>query len=648
MVESWQSVRVGSILPVNHQVSLAAPPPGAATPIRETPTRNFALDGLRGIAVLAVLVYHFWPAALPGGFLGVDLFFVLSGYLITGGLLRSTEAGRFPDLRAFWSRRARRLLPAMVLVLVVSTALALLAAGQLPAGLRWQWAGALTYTSNWMQIAHGNSYFASMEPAYFQHFWSLAVEEQFYLLWPLVLAALAWLLRSRRALMCGILVLAIASAASMAWGFDPSKDSSVLYFGTWTHGFGLLLGSAGAAASASRKPADATAPRRKLMFIQLSQVLMLLAMLGGFFFLPDTSAAAYQGGMALFSLLGTLLILTLMISGTFTRAMLSIKGLCWLGNRSYGVYLWHWPLLLLVQTVFPPQAATAAVLCTIPLVILAAELSWRFVEEPILRYGFKTAVAGWSGRIAERVKRVWNGTTGSFASVLPLLALVLVPACAVSVLLASPEQSQLEQQLTQAQDVLAEQQESARVPESNDATPPGATAHESTNDSRKPARSPRNLTGSDVTALGDSVMLASSQQLLKRLPGISIEASVGAQIWDAPAQLRELKSAGKLRQVVVLGLGTNGDLPAGTLDEVRRILGPKRELLLVTAYAPRQWIGSVNGKLHAAAEADSRTHLVDWAGTAEGIDDIARDKIHPGPHGSAAYGKLLAQAVARL
>ncbi len=641
-------MRVGNMATVNQPVSLAASTAGAIDPVAQAPVRNLALDGLRGIAVLAVLAYHFWPGVLPGGFLGVDLFFVLSGYLITSGLRRGARSGRFSDLRSFFSRRARRLLPAMMLVLVVSTALALLAAGQLPAGLRWQWVGAVTYTSNWMQIAQGSSYFASMEPLYFQHFWSLAVEEQFYLLWPLVLALLAWLLRSRRALAGGILVLAAASAASMAWGFDPSKDSSVLYFGTWTHGFGLLLGAAGAVLGERSGSAAVAVPRRKWTLIQLSQVLVLVAMLAGFRLLPDTSATAYRGGMALFCLLGTLLVLTLNMPGTLVHSLLSLKFLRWWGSRSYGLYLWHWPLLLLATTVFPPQAATAAVLCTIPLVILAAELSWRFVEEPILRHGFRAAIADWHHRVADRVKRVWNGATGSFSAVLPLLALVLVPACAVSVLLASPAHSELEQQLAQAQDVLAEQQELPPAPEASGAGPAEAAATAPQQEARNSDRDPQTFTGNDVTALGDSVMLASSQQLLKKLPGISIEASVGAQIWDAPARLRELENAGRLRTVVVLGLGTNGDLPAGTMDEVRRILGPKRELLLVTAYAPRPWIGSVNKKFRAVAESDARTHLVDWAGAAPGVGDIARDAIHPGPQGSAAYGTLLFEAVAKL
>ncbi|MFJ2618382.1 acyltransferase family protein [Glutamicibacter sp. NPDC087344] len=633
---------------MNRPMIFAEPLPRGTSLFSVVPPRNLALDGLRGIAVLAVLAYHFWPQALPGGFLGVDLFFVLSGFLITGGLLRQMQSQRIPPLRTFWVRRARRLLPAMLLVLVCSTALALLAAENLPAGLRWQWFGALTYSSNWMQIAHGNSYFASMDPPYFQHLWSLAVEEQFYLVWPLALAGLAWVLRTRRNLMWGIVLLAVASAASMFWGFEPATDPSVLYFGTWTHGFGLLFGSAGAVAAERMKSRARQPGLRTGKLAGLAQVFLLVIMLAAVGLLPDTSAVAYQGGMALFCALGTLLILLLQVPGGFVDALLSLKLLRWFGNRSYGLYLWHWPLLMLAKTVFPPQAATAAVLCTVPLVLLAAELSWRFVEVPILANGWRSTAAESAKRVSTKISEFWNGTSGSFASLLPLTALILVPACSMAVLLASPGESPLEQQLTQAQKILAEQPSQPAPAEKSTEEGSGKTATGKKTDMAQGEHAARTLTGRDVTALGDSVMLASSQQLLKQLPGISIEANVGAQIWDAPARLRELKSAGSLRHVVVLGLGTNGDVSGVTLKEVREIIGPKRELMLITAYAPRRWIDSANTQLRAAAAADPKTHVVDWAATAPTIDDLARDRIHPGPHGSAAYGKLLAEAVAAL
>ena len=193
------------------------------TRVSRGPGRVTALDGLRGIAVLAVLVFHAWPTFLRGGFVGVDMFFVLSGFLITTGLVRGVDAGRGVALGTFWMKRIRRLIPAMLMALVGTTALAWLAVDEFPAGLGRQWFGALTYTSNWVMILSGSDYFAAATPPLFEHLWSLAIEEQFYVLWPLVVAGLLTLFwpreptlrgafRADRARVLTVLALAAASA----------------------------------------------------------------------------------------------------------------------------------------------------------------------------------------------------------------------------------------------------------------------------------------------------------------------------------------------------------------------------------------------------------------------------------------------------
>ena len=624
--------------------------PVAAAASKHGSTRNLALDGLRGIAVLAVMAYHYWPERVPGGFLGVDLFFVLSGFLITGGLLKNLGAGTMKNLGGFWVRRARRLLPAMLLMLLGATALAALTVQNLPAQLRSQWVGALTYTSNWMQIASGSSYFEHSEPPYFQHLWSLAVEEQFYVIWPVLLAALAVLLRNRETLFGGILMLAMASGLSMFLNYDPTQDTSALYFGTWTHGFGLLLGAAAAVWSARKaaKPAPA-ATTRPSGGQQWFLVLALTTMFGAFFFMEDTSAAAYQGGMLCFAVLAAVTILALANPHTGIHRLLSLSGIRWIGNRSYGLYLWHWPLLILVKLIFPPEAEAAAVLCSIPLTFLAAVASWRMVEQPILRNGFRETFYSWGLRISGVVRSISSGTTRRYASVLSLCLMLLLPVSAAGVLIASPGQTQLEQELAQAQQMLDDQESTAPlVPTLSDDSAAETGQGEPITHQKKAKHQPAsggNFKGKDVIAIGDSVMLASSQQLLKQLPGIRIDARVGAQVWDAADKLNQLKAAGKLRSVVVIGLGTNGDFQDGTIERIRSVIGPKRELLILTAYAPRNWIDSVNDKYRAAAKTDPHIHIIDWAATAAKVPDLARDRIHPGPQGAAAYAQLVSRTV---
>ncbi|MGL3805731.1 acyltransferase family protein [Paeniglutamicibacter sp. R2-26] len=623
---------------------LADPAPTAAAVA--APVRNPALDGLRGIAVVAVVAYHLWPQVLPGGFLGVDLFFVLSGYLITGGLLRRIDGGLSVGLGGFWIRRARRLLPAMLLMLLGATALAVLAGGAMPANLRAQWLGALTYTSNWMQVAAGDSYFAAAEPPYFQHLWSLAIEEQFYLLWPVLLVLLAVVLRTKKRLLAAVAILGVAAAASMAWAFVPGQDASALYFGTWTHGFGLLIGAAAAIHASSRtSPLAAGVLPLAGRAGNLSIGALLAAMLAAMFLLPDTSAATYRGGMALFCVAAAGLVLSLGQRHTLVRGLLTQQHLRWMGNRSYGLYLWHWPLLVLAGLLFPPEAATAADLCVLAATFLAAAASWHLVERPVMRDGFRATLGAWRTGIAGRIAALKSGAAGRRARILPLAGLLLVAVCAATALVASPAQSSLERQLAEAQEMLGRQAEAPGTAPAADPQAAPATGKES--GKAQGSAKGRRAAGSEVTALGDSVMLASSQALLKELPGISIHATVGAQVWEAPEKLQRLGDENRLRRVVVLGLGTNGDLPAGTIEKVRGIIGPDRELVLVTVHAPRPWAGSVNEKYRSAAGKYPNVHLADWASVAPELDDFARDGIHPGVDGARAYAQLVSGALRR-
>lgn len=202
------------------------------------------LDGVRALAIIAVLVYHLHPAALPGGFLGVDIFFVVSGLLITTLLLREIDAKNRIDVRRFWLRRARRLLPVLVAVVFVSIPFAWLASTDLLVSIGRQALGALTFSNNWLEIAAGTSYFTSTAPQLFVNFWSLAVEEQFYLFWPVILAGLvaAVAVPRRRALV--VLGAGAVSATLMAVLYTSGEDATRVYYGTDTHLFGLMIGAA--------------------------------------------------------------------------------------------------------------------------------------------------------------------------------------------------------------------------------------------------------------------------------------------------------------------------------------------------------------------------------------------------------------------
>lgn len=340
------------------------------------------LDGLRGLAVIAVIVFHLHPGALPGGYLGVDLFFVISGYLITALLLSEWASGQAISLRSFWRRRARRLLPALAVLLVAVTLLAACFARDSLARLQADLPASLFYVMNWRLAFQHQSYIASFgRPPLLQHLWSLSVEEQFYLLWPLALILL------RRRLTTGrVAALAAggagASAALMAGLYTPGGDPSGVYFSSATHAEGLLIGCALAAAVPPWRMTTSVAPSaRRLVEHSGATALALVAV--GILALDFHSPVTYRGGMLAVDLATAVVVATAAHPASRLGHWLDRQPLRWAGLRSYSLYLWHWPIFELTR----PGADMAApgwavLLLRLGLTATAAELSYRLVEQP--------------------------------------------------------------------------------------------------------------------------------------------------------------------------------------------------------------------------------------------------------------------------
>ncbi|WP_323958995.1 acyltransferase family protein [Arthrobacter sp. JZ12] len=593
--------------------------------------RNKPLDGLRAIAVSAVVAYHLAPGALPGGFLGVDLFFVLSGYLITALAAEELRTSGRLDLRSFWTRRLRRIVPALVPVVLVTFALVLLFPTGADRELRSQAFGAATFSTNWVQVASGGTYFAESEPPLLLHLWSLAVEEQFYLLWPLLLVLLwrLWRVRSGDGLPLPaafvVLAAAFASAGLMALNFSPAADPSRLYFGTETHGFGLLLGAWSALAGAGTGRLLAPAASRVVL------PAALLVLLAFFVVLHDDGAAAYQGGMFAFTAVTALVVAILRHPEGAAAGLLASRPLQWVGRRSYGIYLWHWPWTVLVTGWLPAEADAWAAAAVVPLTLTCAALSWRFLEKPILARGVRTSGAG--------VFRSWRAREVRPALIGGTAALASVTVLAGTAVAMSPATTQLEDQLAAGQ--AAAEQAAAEA----NATPAPSAQPTNTAPEKPPAASEAvddaPLQGGSVTALGDSVMLAAAPHLVEQMPGIDVQAEVGRQMSEAPALAAELDRQGKLRPVVVVGLGTNGEFDAGVLEELLRAIGPDRKLVLVTAHGAREWVPMVNETMRSFADGRPNVVLAEWDRAAPSVTDFASDGIHPGPQGGARYAELV-------
>jgi peptidoglycan/LPS O-acetylase OafA/YrhL len=356
-----------------------------------------ALDGLRGVAITLVLVYHLtdW---LPGGFLGVDLFFTLSGFLITTILLTGVRERRL-DLRAFWAQRARRLLPALYLAVAAVIVLQAVRApdGLIP-GLRAQVAGTLLYVSNWVLIAQGTSYFDQFaDPSPLRHTWSLAIEEQFYVAWPLVVALLArWsggpLLLVRRALAVAV-VGALASTVAMAALYDP-VDASRAYFGTDTHLAPILVGCAAACVRLlALRHGWSSAPRSATRAVQLFSLGLLGAFVLGAGLADEQGSALYHGGFLVAAMLAAWLVLLVVLRNADASGVLQWRPLRWAGRLSYGIYLAHWIVVVYLTEAVTGLAGLPLAAVQLAVTLAVATLSYRLLEDPIRRR--RTGLPAW-------------------------------------------------------------------------------------------------------------------------------------------------------------------------------------------------------------------------------------------------------------
>ncbi|MEJ9218226.1 acyltransferase family protein [Paenibacillus glucanolyticus] len=361
-------------------------------PISDKPHSRYmpGLDGLRALALIGVMGYHWNFGFAGGGFLGVSLFFVLSGYLITDILASQWHHQRRIDLKDFWIRRFRRLLPAMLLMLFILVVWVTLFDRSRLLTLRGEVLGAVTYISNWQFIYQQQSYFESFgPPSPLGHFWSLAVEEQFYLLWPLIMLAGLKLFPRRGQLFSFIAAGAAASALVMALIYQPGEDPSRVYYGTDTRAFGLLIGAGLAIVWPSWKLSlqVSTAVRRRLNLTGAAALLIILFMMWK---VDRYDPFLYRGGMFLFSMAAAVLVAVLAHPAASISRLLSWKPLLWVGVRSYGIYLWHYPVMILTSPASGSgDLSLPQVVLQITASVILAALSWKYVEEPIRHGGLK-------------------------------------------------------------------------------------------------------------------------------------------------------------------------------------------------------------------------------------------------------------------
>ena len=631
-----------------------------------------ALDGLRAIAVAAVVAYHLGSDAVPGGLLGVGIFFTLSGFLITGILRSTVERTGGLDLRHFWLRRARRLLPAVVLMLVVVLAVIALS-NQGDLGVRAaETVAALFYVSNWTTISLGVSYFARFNgPGPLDHLWSLAVEEQFYVFWPLIVWGLITLFRKRWDRVALVtLGLAVVSFVAMWLIATPGFDNTRAYEGTDTRAGGLLVG---AALGMLWRPAklSANVPTRGRVVIDGAGVVALVAIALLLTRTDQYSMFLYRGGILILSLATALLIAVATHPASLVGKAVGVPPLRWLGERSYGIYLWHLPVIIFLPASVLEDSPWRPVLLCVIIVALAA-LSWSLVEDPIRRRGLLGALRrgrenrAWAGQQTRATSR--GHGTPLLGNVLALVLVATAGLTALSVI--GPSTSSSAAQITAA----------------GAAGPPGYTPPDASGDPAAtrssapvdPASLQTSCTG--VTHIGDSTSLGLVDTAALPNAADRIDAqykdfgakTVFTDILGARSSVERWNNQPnaedglKTRQAAgfhgcwVFAMGLNeaanqavgGNTPLDKrIDLLMQHVGDEpvmwltvKTLLTKTAYAENQ-MQMFNDALVAACQRYPNMRVYDWASEVQD-NWFAKDKTHYTSTGWKERGHRTAEALA--
>lgn len=626
----------------------ASPLPMSAPSTRATPADSLApgrasghdyipgLDGLRAFAIAAVVLYHADVAWLPGGFLGVEIFLVISGYLITALLRSEYRRHGTVDITDFWLRRARRLLPAMwVVIFSVTLYVAYVLPDEL-ATLRGDAIAALGYAANWVLIFDHKSYFEQVgRPSLLKHFWSLAIEQQFYLFWPGIYA----LVFARLPRVAASALLACAGAESALWMaalFNPELDPSRLYFGTDTRASGLLLGAALAMLRPSRTlPALSLGWRR---LIEALGALSLGLLIAACFFVDEYAPQLYRGGFFGIALSTVFVVAGALLPGSALGRMLSAPPLRWLGVRSYSLYLWHFPIFMVMRPELDmPLTGWPALALRLALALACAELSYRYVETPV-RNGALVRI--WN-QLRTYPSLVRSSLVGGWVAAIAALCVAVAAAPKV------PTEAEIENMwLAQPSAVAAEagQLTASTTPAEGDderaALADAAAAISQPLEALVPAIAAGK--NAKVLAIGDSVMLGAARYLREPGTHVVVDAVVGRQASATLQLLEEARRAKSLPPVVLIHIGNNGTFRDQQFDKMMAALSDVQKVVFVNTKVPRRWQDPNNTVLTDGVRRHRRAQLVDWHDYSRPHPEWFRhDGYHLQPSGARAYASLL-------
>jgi peptidoglycan/LPS O-acetylase OafA/YrhL len=572
-----------------------------------------AIDGLRAIAVTAVIFYHLGFQWIPGGFLGVDLFFVISGYVITRLLLDSIARSGGLDLRGFYKARARRLLPPMVFMIVVTTFYISIWAQDSVKRFLTDTPFSLTGAMNWWLVFKEQDYFEAIgRPPLLQHTWSLAVETQFYLIWPVLLLIILKRF-GKKVIPVAALAIAIVSGTALflvSLQLDSSSTVSHVYFGTDTHSIGLFLGAA-LAVSWIPQNFKSEVSNKAQNFIDFIGVFGLVGILGSFLLIDESSPTAYKIAFPLAAVFGAAIITSIVHPASRFAPILQNQVLLWIGERSYAIYLWHWVVFQITRPRVDIDGEDWALIALRILVVLAlSDISLKLVELPIrsgkVEYWFK----GMKYRTAPVRKRQKIAVISSIS----VLVLSLSALSSVALVSSNRVAQEFQESLQSEPEIIPP------VPEISDRA-------------------------ETIWLTGDSVILGIRTSLAEIRPLLVVNARVGRA---APELLQEMrrdleKAAGS---TVVMDLGNNDLLTEDTVRSIFELVKASPKIVVVNTAVPRPYRDPNNELLARLATEYANVRIVDWNALSDGHPEyFAPDGVHLIPIGVSAYVMAIDEAL---
>ena len=605
-----------------------------------------SIDSLRALAVLAVIIYHVDVNYLPGGFLGVDLFFVLSGYLISSLIIKEYRKTGSLNLYNFYIRRARRLLPAVYFMITVGLVVMVLFNEVLLRKSHLDAIFGYIYSSNWWYIFHKLDYFDSFgAQSPFKHLWSLAIEEQFYMIFPLLFLLVNRKKKSKdgtyklnKNFLYVVLGLILVSLIAHILLFDINNISRI-YFGTDTRAFSLLVGVVGAILYPMERLHAKVTPQQNMIYSVVSLV-SIATLITVMIYTSEYNTLLYRGGFLLVAILGLIVIISSGKQHTLMSRLLSFKPVVFIGKISYSLYLWHFPVLVLTTPVSEiGNPNIIFVILRVILTFILATASYVFVETPIRKLGFKNYINVIFKKLKKRPRKsrkIYAGVVG-LVSILFLMGIFGKSVPFISTAFVKEMEANKETQFVN----------NGNNKDNNQEKSSDSNKDNKDNKDNKEDKKNSDKKYSSVLVMGDSLTVDIGEKFQELYPGAVIDGKIGRQLYVAVEEAKSYSKYNNENSAIIFQLGTNGPFTESQIEELVKEFD-KADIYFVNIKVPRAWEKTVNAALKETQEKHSNVKIIDWYSVANSSKDLFEpDRVHLNQTGIAEMVTLIEKNLKR-